>query len=426
MSASNFPKHYTKTLDNGLEVVAIPLHNNTGVASVDIFYKVGSRNEVMGKSGMAHMLEHLNFKSTKNMKSGQFDEIVKGLGGVNNASTGFDFTHYYIKSASRNIDNSLSLFADMMQNLLLLDEEFQPERDVVTEERLWRTDNNPIGYLYFRLFNNAFLYHPYHWTPIGFMQDIKNWSIEDIKGFHNTFYQPNNAIVVVAGDIDEKEVFASVETHFKDIKRGKEIPTVHMIEPEQDGAKEVTIYKENQVEIVALTYHIPNFQHDDMIALSAIGEILSAGKSSRLTERLIDNKQMVNQIYAYSMDLIDPGVFLLLAVCNPGVDALTVKAELIDELNKLSQGTITKEELDKVKINNHAEFIYAMESASGVSNLFGSYLARGDIKPLLEYEDKLEKLTIKEIESVAKKYFQSKNQTTAILKPEEAQEEGKK
>jgi predicted Zn-dependent peptidase len=360
------------------------------------------------------------------MKSGQFDEIVKGLGGVNNASTGFDFTHYYIKSASRNIDNSLSLFADMMQNLLLLDEEFQPERDVVTEERLWRTDNNPIGYLYFRLFNNAFLYHPYHWTPIGFMQDIKNWSIEDIKGFHNTFYQPNNAIVVVAGDIDEKEVFASVETHFKDIKRGKEIPTVHMIEPEQDGAKEVTIYKENQVEIVALTYHIPNFQHDDMIALSAIGEILSAGKSSRLTERLIDNKQMVNQIYAYSMDLIDPGVFLLLAVCNPGVDALTVKAELIDELNKLSQGTITKEELDKVKINNHAEFIYAMESASGVSNLFGSYLARGDIKPLLEYEDKLEKLTIKEIESVAKKYFQSKNQTTAILKPEEAQEEGKK
>ena len=114
MSASNLPKHYTKTLDNGLEVVAIPLHNNTGVASVDIFYKVGSRNEVMGKSGMAHMLEHLNFKSTKNMKSGQFDEIVKGLGGVNNASTGFDFTHYYIKSASRNIDNSLSLFADMM------------------------------------------------------------------------------------------------------------------------------------------------------------------------------------------------------------------------------------------------------------------------------------------------------------------------
>jgi predicted Zn-dependent peptidase len=373
---------------------------------------------MMGKSGIAHMLEHLNFKSTKSMKAGEFDEIVKGRGGVNNASTGFDFTHYYIKSASRNIDNSLSLFADMMQNLLLLDEEFQPERDVVTEERRWRTDNSPIGYLYFRLFNNAFIYHPYHWTPIGFMQDIRNWSIDDIKSFHNTFYQPNNAIVVVSGDINESEIFTSVETHFKDIKRGPKIPEVHMVEPEQDGAKNITVYKENQVEVVALTYHIPNFQHEDIVALSAIGEILSAGKSSRLTERLIDKKQMVNQIYAYSMDLIDPGVFLLLAVCNPGIKATDVEAELIDELKRLSQNTITQDELDKIKINTKAEFIYTMESASGVSNLFGSYLARGDLKPLLEYEDKLDKLTIKEIESVAKKYFQDKNRTTAILKAE--------
>jgi predicted Zn-dependent peptidase len=121
------------------------------------------------------------------------------------------------------MDKSLELFADLMENLTLKDEEFQPERDVVAEERRWRTDNNPMGYLQFRLFNNAYIYHPYHWTPIGFMNDIKNWTIEDIKDFHSTYYQPKNAIVVVAGDIDKDEIFKSVEKHFKNIKNSKEI-----------------------------------------------------------------------------------------------------------------------------------------------------------------------------------------------------------
>ncbi len=134
MSANSLPNYYTKNLDNGLQIVAIPMDNNTNVVSVDIFYKVGSRNEVMGKSGIAHMLEHLNFKSTKNLKAGEFDEIVKGFGGVNNAGTSFDYTHYYIKTSSKNTDKSLELFSELMQNLTLNDEEFQPERDVVAEE----------------------------------------------------------------------------------------------------------------------------------------------------------------------------------------------------------------------------------------------------------------------------------------------------
>ncbi len=145
----------------------------------------------------------LTNNSTKNLKAGEFDEIVKGFGGVNNASTSFDYTHYFIKSSSKNMDKSLELFADLMENLTLKDEEFQPERDVVAEERRWRTDNNPMGYLQFRLFNNAYIYHPYHWTPIGFMNDIKNWTIEDIKDFHSTYYQPKNAIVIVSGDIEK-------------------------------------------------------------------------------------------------------------------------------------------------------------------------------------------------------------------------------
>ena len=154
MSAT-LPKYYTQTLSNGLQVVAIPMHNGTGVVSTDVFYKVGSRNEVLGKTGIAHMLEHLNFKSTKKLAAGEFDVQVKKYGGVNNASTGFDQTHYFIRSSNRNVGRSMELFAELMKNLLLKDKEFQPERDVVAEERRWRTENNPIGYLYFRLFNTA-------------------------------------------------------------------------------------------------------------------------------------------------------------------------------------------------------------------------------------------------------------------------------
>ena len=160
---SVLPKHYTKTLENGLEIVVVPLHNQSGVIETNVFYKVGSRNESMGKSGIAHMLEHLSFKSTKNLRAGEFDEIVKGFGGVNNASTSFDYTRYFIKSSAGNLDKSLELFAELMSNLALEDNEFQPERNVVAEERLWRTDNSPMGYLYFRFFNTAYVYHPYHW-----------------------------------------------------------------------------------------------------------------------------------------------------------------------------------------------------------------------------------------------------------------------
>ena len=417
MSANSLPNYYTKNLDNGLQIVAIPMDNNTNVVSVDIFYKVGSRNEVMGKSGIAHMLEHLNFKSTKNLKAGEFDEIVKGFGGVNNAGTSFDYTHYYIKTSSKNTDKSLELFSELMQNLTLNDEEFQPERDVVAEERRWRTDNNPMGYLQFRVFNNTFIYHPYHWTPIVFMDDIKNWTIEDIKNFHSTYYQPQNAIVVVAGDIKKDDVFSYVEKHFKDIKNKKEIPSsVHTIEPKQDGERRAIINKESNVQMLAMTYHIPNFEHEDQIALSALSQLLSSGKSSILQKVLVDEKRLANSVYAYNMELKDPGVFMFMAVANENVDALKIEKEILDIISKIQKGEIKEKELDKLKINTKADFIYSLESSSDVASLFGTYLVRDNIKPLLEYEANLEKLKVEDIVNVAKKYLVKENSTTLILK----------
>lgn len=415
--ASALPKYYEKTLDNGLKIVAIPLDNGSNVISTDIFYDVGSRDEVMGKSGIAHMLEHLNFKSTKNLKAGEFDTIVKGFGGVNNASTGFDFTHYYIKSSSQNMSKSLELYADLMENLTLKDEEFQPERDVVAEERRWRTDNSPMGYLYFKLFNNVFTYHPYHWTPIGFMNDIQNWSIEDIRDFHSTYYQPKNAIVVVTGDIDKDTIFNETTKYFKDIKNTKEIPAkIHTVEPKQDGAKRVIIHKDSQVEILAISYHIPDFNHKDQVALSALSELLSSGKSSRLNELLIDKKHLSNSVYAYNMELKDPGVYLFMAMCNPGVDATKVEKEILAVIEDIKDGKINQKELDKIKINTKADFIFSLESSTSVANLYGSYLIRGNMEPLLSYEEAIENLTLDDIIEVAKKYLNNENSTIVILK----------
>lgn len=417
MSAS-LPTYQTQTLENGLQIVVIPMENNTSVITTDIFYKVGSRNEVMGKSGIAHMLEHMNFKSTDNLKSGEFDEIVKGMGGLSNASTGFDYTHYYIKSSTKNLDKSLNLFGELMESLKLQDDEFQPERNVVAEERRWRTDNSPLGYMYFRLFNNAYIYHPYHWTPIGFMGDIQNWSLEDIQGFHETFYQPKNAIIIVTGDVNAQDVFAQAKARFEKIENKKEIPLVHQVEPKQDGAKRLTVYKESEVEMLAITYHIPNFQHKDQPALSAISEMLSSGRSSRLYQSIVNDKRLANQIYAYNMENIDPGLFIFMAVCNPGVKAEDVEKEILVQIEKLKTTNVETAELDKVKISTKADFIYSLESSSSVADLFGSFLARGDLEPLMHYEEHINALTPQDIQTIALKYFNETQSTTVILRKE--------
>lgn len=417
MSSSSLPKYYTKTLKNGLQIVAIPMDNGSNVISTDIFYDVGSKDEKMGKSGIAHMLEHLNFKSSKNLKAGEFDEIVKGFGGVNNASTSFDFTHYYIKSSSKNMAKSLELFAELMQNLTLKDEEFQPERDVVAEERRWRTDNNPMGYMQFRLFNNAYIYHPYHWTPIGFMNDIKNWSIKDIRDFHSTFYQPKNAVVVVAGDIKKEEVFDQTEKYFKNIENKKDIVRQsYTVEPKQDGPKRVIINRDTQVEMITIAYHIPNYEDKDQVALSALSELLSSGKSSLLQKILVDEKKLVNSVYAYNIELKDPGLFLFSAVCNEGIKAKDVEKEILKIIKLVKDGDVSKKDIEKIKINTKADFIFSLESSTSVASILGSYFVRGNIKPLFEYESDLDKLKKEDIINVAKKYLTKDNSTTVILK----------
>lgn len=415
LGKSVLPKYEQKTLDNGLQIVVIPMDNGSGVIESDIFYKVGSRNEILGKSGIAHMLEHLSFKSTKKLQAGEFDKIVKGFGGVDNASTGFDYTRYFIKSSAEHIDTSLGLFAELMRNLSLKDEEFQPERQVVAEERRWRTDNSPLGYLYFRFFNTAFLHHSYHWTPIGFMGDILGWEIGDIREFYNAYYQPNNAVVVVAGDIEPQKVFASASKHFGAIPAAKSIPKVRIEEPEQDGYREVIVKKPTQIEWLIMGYKIPDFSHTDQIALSALAEVLSGGKSALLDSELVDKRNLASEVSASAMGLKDSGVFMIMAAGNEKVRAKTLQKEILGILERVKQGQITQEELDTAKRNMQASFVYSLEKSSSVAGLFGAFLVRDDVAPLLRYEEEFSKLTLADLTRVAQKYFVEDALSVAIL-----------
>lgn len=414
---SALPKYESIVLNNGLQVVVIPMDNHSNVIQTSVFYKVGSRNEVMGKSGIAHMLEHMNFKSTKNLRSGEFDEIVKKIGGVDNASTGFDYTHYFIKSSTQNLSKSLELFAEVMQNLSLKDSDFQPERKVVAEERRWRTDNSPIGYLYFRFFNTAYIYHPYHWTPIGFMDDILHWDLQDIQNFHSLYYQPQNAIVLVAGDVEPQKVFDLATQYFGGIENKTSfIPSVYAKEPKQDGPKEAVVHKDSPIEYLAFGFKIPPFDHRDQNALSALSLLLSNGKSSLLYEDLVDSKRMVSQIYGYNMDMVDEGIFMFIAVANAGVKAEDIKLEITNIISRIQNGEITQEDLDKLKINAKADFYASLEDSSSVASLFGGYFARGNIQSLLTYEEDFDALRVEDLVRVAREYLIPENSTTVILK----------
>jgi predicted Zn-dependent peptidase len=314
-----------------------------------------------------------------------------------------------------------------MQNLNLTDEEFQKERDVVAEERRWRTDNNPIGYLYFRLFNTHYVSHSYHWTPIGFMEDILSWNIEDIREFHARFYRPDHAALIVSGDITPEEVFAQAEKYFGDIQNPIGDKTCSLIEtniprePAVDGSKRIELHRENnESETIAIAYTIPDFAHEDQVALSAISELLSAGKSGWLPQELVNKQRIANQVYGYNMELTDAGVFLLLAVANPDVTAEQLESSLLAQIERLKTTPVTQEEIDKIKINTKLDFIHTLESSSSLSDLYGGYLIRGDLKPLLEYEENLDKITPEVIRTVANRYFDNHKATTVILRKNDA------
>src|SRR5437879_101655 len=274
------------TLDNGLRVLVLEDHRNP-IVTVQTWYRVGSRNEVPGKTGLAHFLEHLMFKGTPTHGKGQFARVVEQNGGQDNAFTSHDVTSYYVNIAADRVDMVLALEADRMRHLLLDPKEIESERQVVMEERRTRTEDDPDGLISEEMSSLAFKAHPYRWPIIGWMEDIKRINPAELRAFYDTYYQPNNAILVLVGDVKTPGVMERVRRLFGPIPRGRDLPPVTAVEPPQIDERRVLVSKAGaQLPIVDLAWHVPNHESPDSAALELLSTILSEGRASRLYRKL--------------------------------------------------------------------------------------------------------------------------------------------
>jgi len=283
--ASQAPPVTDAVLDNGLRILILEDHRNP-IATIQTWYKVGSRNEIPGATGLAHFLEHMMFKGTPSHGKGQFARAVEANGGQDNAFTSHDMTSYYVNIAADRVDLVLSLEADRMRNLLLDPKEINSERQVVAEERRTRTEDDPDGYLSEEFLAAAYKAHPYGWPVIGWMSDILRINPPELRAFYNRHYQPNNALLVVAGDVDARRVMSRVRETFGRIPRGPSPRPMDAIEPPQLAERRVVLYKADaRAPIVYIGFHVPNYTSTDAPALELLSTILQRGEAGPLRRR---------------------------------------------------------------------------------------------------------------------------------------------
>jgi zinc protease len=323
------------TLDNGLRVLLLEDHRSP-IVSFQVWYRVGSRNEQRGATGIAHFLEHMMFKGTPTRGPKQFARLVEENGGQDNAFTSQDVTSYFVDIAADKLDLVIELEADRMQNLLLDAKQIASEREVVIEERRTRTEDDPGGFLGEEVSSVAFKAHPYGYPIIGWMEDIKRITPAEIRAFYQTYYLPNNAMVVAVGAFQAPAALQKIRRSFGRIPRGRTPPPVLAVEPPQNGERRVTVRKEAELPIVYLGWHVPNQRSDDAPALEVLSTILSGGRASRLYRDLVYQRQLALEAGGdYSYFSIDPNLFWFWATPMPGQTPETLEAELSRHMERL-------------------------------------------------------------------------------------------
>jgi len=406
-----------KVLPHGLKVLLEEEHKSP-VVTFQIWYRVGSRNERLGKTGMSHVLEHMMFKGSKKYGPKQFSQIVQRNGGNDNAFTSADYTAYFENFAADRIEIGMDLEADRMQNLLLDPKDFQSERDVVKEERRMRTEDDPTSVMVEQLMATAFAAHPYQWPVIGWMADLENLTRDDLEAHYRTYYAPNNATIVVAGDFDTGKVLALVEKHFGGIPRGPQVPKVGAVEPKQLGEKRVIVKQEAELPAVFAGYKVPTIKNPDAFALNVFQGILASGKSSRLYRSLVYEKQIA--LYAggdYDDVSIDPDLFYVYAGVMPGRTVEEVEKAMYAEIDRLKTEPVTDEELQKAKNQAEATFIMSQDSVFYQAMQLGQFETVADWRLVGKYLDGIRSVTKEAVQRVAREYFTEDNRTVGILVP---------
>ena len=404
-------------LDNGLKVLVIEDHK-APLATFQIWYRVGSRDEPAGKSDLSHLLEHMMFKGTPKYGSKEFSKMVKKKGGVDNAFTTKDYTMYYQTLASDRIDISIELEADRMQNLILDPKEVIAERDVVMEERRMRYEDDPQNSLYEEVLAAAFKSHPYHWPVIGWMSDISSIEREGLLSHYKAYYSPDNAVIVVSGDVQADEIIKKIKASFGDISPTSGRAVVTSKETEQKGERRVSLKREAELPYIIAVYHTPSFPNKDSYALEVLEMILSGGKSSRLYRSIVYEKKLAISASAdYSGFNKDPYLFLFDATAAPGKDIMDVDNALYAEIEKIKKELPSEREVQKAKNQIEASFVMGQDSIYFQAQITGMFEMLGSWELKEQYLENIREITPEDVSRVAKKYLHEDNRTVGILIP---------
>jgi len=409
------------TLDNGLRVL-IQEDPRNPIVAVQIYYRVGSRNELPGATGLAHFLEHMMFKGTATRGRGEISRLVEQNGGRDNAFTTKDMTGYYVNIAADRLDLVLGIEADRMRNLLLDPAEITSERKVVMEERRMRTDDDPDGTVYEAMDSLAFKAHPYRWPIIGWMVDIERINPTELRAFYNLYYQPNNAVLVIAGDVKATAALALVRRHFGPIPRGATPPPVTAVEPPQIDERRLVIRKEGaQLPIVNIAWHVPNHASPDAAALDLLSTILSEGRASRLYRHLVYEKRLALGAGGdYSYSSVDPSLFWFYATPLPGQTPEALEQALMAEVEQLKQEPVPTEELERARNQIEASFVWRQDSVFSRASVLGRYEVLGSWRLLEDYLPKIRAVTAQDLQRVARTYFPTDRKNVSILLPADA------
>lgn len=417
------PLRYTmRTLDNGLRVYSMP-DANTANVSVQVWYDVGSVDDPAGRSGFAHLFEHIMFKSTRNMPEQFFDRLTEDVGGFNNASTYDDFTNYYEVVPANHLERVLWAEADRMGSLVVNEESFASERDVVKEELRQRVLASPYGRLfYFYLNQTNYTVHPYGRPGIGSIEDLDAATVEDVRAFHATYYRPDNAVLVVAGNFDQAQLDRWVDTYFGDIARpNRPIPRDYPTEPVRTQPREYTVYAPNvPLPAIMISYPQPESTSPDLPALFVLDAIMSNGESSRLYQSLVYDQQVAAQVFTNLEATQDPGAYALFAILSEGQTPDAGVAALSAEIARMRDTLVTQAELDEAKNEIVTATIENRETAYGRAfELADSVIRYGDAA----YADRLlaavQAVTAEDVQRVARSILNDQRRVLVRYLPEE-------
>ena len=407
------------TLDNGLKVLLVEDHNIPSIA-LYTFFRVGSRNERPGLTGVSHFIEHMMFNGTSQVGPGEFDRRMEFHGGRNNAYTGDDLTAYTDWFPPAALEAMIEMEADRIQGLTFVPEVFESERGVIASERRLGVENDNDAILSENVRATAIMAHPYHWDVIGWMSDILSWRRDEVAAYYRTYYAPNNAVLVVVGDIDPVRTLELVRKYYGPVKASPPPPPVSTVEPPQLGTKTVVLRKEAQAPSFIAVWHGPSYKDADFLPLSILAKPLLEGESSRLYRRLVREEELAIDVFGGIPETIDPQLFTIFVKPRPGADLDRIDRVVEEELDKIRAEGITAQEYDKAMNIIRNDFYRGLQTISGKANQLGSAeLVFGDFAKLFSVMDDYAAVKIDRIKETAAKYFVAGNKTVGKLIPEE-------